>query len=153
LGVLAPVLPQSEVYVTAPPQNEAGVFKFVLPPNGVFRVVNVNCQLSNGFKTVMHYVFAVAVQSPEFFISTLIHGAEKSAWSIRNLLESFQHILKMYAWSLAENQVSIQFKCRLIAVMSKQSLFKKHDFVVCVHRVYDNHEHLCVWHWNFFFKL
>ena len=45
LGVLAPVLPQNEVYVTSPPQNEAGVFKFVLLPHGVFSVVNVNCQL------------------------------------------------------------------------------------------------------------
>jgi hypothetical protein len=69
LGVLAPVLLQ----------NEAGVFKFVLPPNGVFRVVNVNCQLSNGFKTVMHYVLAVTVQSSNILISALIHGAEKSA--------------------------------------------------------------------------
>ena len=148
LGVLAPVLPQNEVYVTAPPQNEA--FKFVLPPHGVFSVVNVNCQLSNGSKTVKHYVLLVAVQRSKILISTLIHGAENLAWSIRNLLESLQHIMKMYAWSLSENLVSIQFKCRLIALMSKKSLFKKHDFVVCVHRVYCDYEHLCVWHWNFF---
>ena len=45
LGVLAPVSPQSEMFRTVLPQHEVksvlqnGVFKFVLPQNGVFEVV------------------------------------------------------------------------------------------------------------------
>ena len=34
----------------------------------------------------------------------------------------------MYAWSLSENQTSVQFRCRLIRLLLKQSLFRKHDF-------------------------
>jgi hypothetical protein len=30
------------------------------------------------------------------------------------LLESFQHVPKMYTWALSENQASIQFRCRLV---------------------------------------
>jgi hypothetical protein len=29
-------------------------------------------------------------------------------------LESRQHVLKMYIWSMSEDQASVQFKCRLI---------------------------------------
>src|ERR1700689_3444920 len=49
LGVLAPVLPQNEVYRSVLPQTE--VYKTVLPQNGVFKVVAVNSQLSNRVKT------------------------------------------------------------------------------------------------------
>ena len=41
----------------------------------------------------------------------------------------------MYTWSLSENQASFQFKCRHIALMVKQSLFRTHDFVVCAHKI------------------
>jgi hypothetical protein len=37
----------------------------------------------------------------------------KLAWTIRILLESLQHVLKMYTWSLSENHASVKFKCRL----------------------------------------
>jgi hypothetical protein len=57
LGILAPVLPQNEVFITNPPQNEVyrttlpqnevykttlpqnEVFKIVLPQNGVYRTI------------------------------------------------------------------------------------------------------------------
>ena len=45
--------------------------------------------------------------------STLIHGGEKLGLTIRILLESLWHVLKMYTWSLSENQAAIQFTCRL----------------------------------------
>jgi len=62
------------------------------------------------------------------------------AWTIRILLECLQHILKMYAWSLSENQASVKFKCRLIALMLKQSLFRKHDFAVWVYQIYHDYQ-------------
>ena len=73
---------------------------------------------------------------------TMTHGAEKLAWTIRIVLECLQHILKRYAWSLSENQVSVQFKCRLIGLMLKQSLFRKHDFTVWVHQLYHDYQTL-----------
>jgi hypothetical protein len=48
---------------------------------------------------------------------TLIHGGEKLGWTIGLLLESLQHILKMYTWSMSENQVSIQFRCKIIGLV------------------------------------
>ena len=77
--------------------------------------------------------------------SAVTHGAEKLAWTIRILLECLQHILKMYAWSLSENQASVQFKCRLIALMLKQSLFRKHDFAVWVYQIYHDYQNQCFW--------
>ena len=160
-GVLAPVLPQhmllpqnevpqSWVFGSVPPQNEVigpvlqnGVFKFVLPQNGVFEIilsqnemfnnVTVNCQLSNRVKNTVNFLLNDADKTMEIFILTVIHGAEKLAWTIRFLLECLQHILKMYTWSLSENQASIQFKCRLIGLMLKRSFFRKHHFAACVH--------------------
>jgi hypothetical protein len=38
----------------------------------------------------------------------------------------------MYGWSLAENQLSIRFRCRLTALYLKQSFFQKHDFSAMV---------------------
>src|SRR5258705_344914 len=136
LGVLAPVLPQSEmfgtvlpqnmvlpqneVYRTALPQNE--VYRTVLPQNGVFEVVPsqnemssnviVNCQLSDRVKNTVNSLLNIGDRSIGFLTSTVIYGAEKSAWTVRILLECLQHVLKMYAWSLSENHNSIQFKCR-----------------------------------------
>ena len=105
LGVLAPVLPQSWVFGSVLPQNEVfgsvlqnGVFKFVLPQNGVFEDVlsemnktvfmsqnemfnnvTVNCQLSNRVKNTVNSLLNIADKSMGFFISTVIHGAEKLA--------------------------------------------------------------------------
>ena len=171
LGVLAPVLsqnemsgfvlsqnrvlPQNEVFRTVLLQNEA--FEIVLPQNevnisvllqgGIFRVVIVNWQLSNEVKVVIDFV---GVKSIKILTSTLVNGIEKLAWTIRILLEALQHVLKMYAWSLSENQTSVQFRCRLIGLLLKQSLFRKHDFAACVYKVYCDHQNLGFWHLKFF---
>jgi hypothetical protein len=138
LGILAPVLPQNEsilpqlgVFEIVIPQNE--VLKFVLPQtevnrtvllqNEVFKIVAVNSQLFNSVKIIIKFVLNFSAEKFKILTSTLIHGTEKLAWSTRILLESLQHILKMYTWSLSESQASIQFKCRLVALMLKQSFF------------------------------
>src|ERR1700734_1165631 len=135
LGVLAPVLPQNEVFKIVLPQNgvfrsrtilpQNEVFKIALPQNGV--TIIVNYPLSSKVKTVMDYLLNVAVKSFEILPSTLIHAGEKLGWSIRILLECLPHVLKMYTWSLSENQASVQFRCKLIGLLLKQSLFTKHD--------------------------
>ena len=189
LGVLAPVLPQNEVYRIAPPQNEVykiappqnevykivqpqnevykiappqnEVYEIVLPQNevykiappqtevvltlsGVFDDVLVNCQLFNGVKNTVGSLLNLGDKSFKILTSTLIHGGKKLVWTIRILLESLQHVLKMYTWSLSENQASIQFKCRLIGLLLKQSLFRKHDFAILVDRVYHDRQNLCL---------
>ena len=171
------VLPQSWVFGFVLPQNEVfgsvlqnGVFKFVLPQNGVFEVVlselnktvfmsqnemfnvTVNCQLSKRVKNTVNSLLNIADKSMGFFISTVIHGAEKLAWIIRISLECLQHILKMYVWSLSENQASIQFKCRLIGFMLKQSFFRKHDFAAYVHQIYHNYQNWCFWQFKKYSK-
>src|SRR5882762_5089620 len=148
LGVLAPVLPQNEVYRIILPQNE--VFRSVLPQNGVFKIVAVNCQLSNRMKPIINFVLNLGVKSFKILTSTLMHGGEKLAWTIRILLESLQHVLKMYTWSLSENLASVQFRCRLIGLLLKQSLFRKHDFATCVYKVYHDYQNLGFWHLKFF---
>src|ERR1700727_1569830 len=40
----------------------------------------------------------------------------------------------------------------LIGLLLKQSLFRKHDFAILVHRVYHDYQNLCFWHLNFFSK-
>src|SRR6202451_1375586 len=150
LGVLAPVLPQNEVFRIVLPQN--GVFRSstILPQNGVFIIVN--CPLFSKVKTVMHYLLNVAVKSFENLPSTLIHAGEKLGWGIRILLECLQHVLKMYTWSLSENQASVQFRCKLIGLLLKQSLFTKHDFAAYIYKVYHEHQKLGFWHMDFFPK-
>jgi hypothetical protein len=104
-----------------------------MPQNEMLNSVIVNCQLSNRVKNTVNSLLNVADKSMDFLISAVIHGVEKLAWTIQILLECLQHILKMYTWSLSENQASIQFKCRLIRLMIKQSFFRKHNFAACVH--------------------
>jgi len=58
--------------------------------------------------------FATHCKSMMLLSSAVLHSGEKLAWAIIILLECLQHVLKMYTWSLFENQASIQFKCRLI---------------------------------------
>ena len=169
LGILAPVLPQNEVFRTTLPQNEVfrillpqnEVFGFVLTPSGVFRTVlpqnevlkfvlphtevnrtvlpqngvfKFDCQLSDIVKTIIKFVLNL--------------GGEKLAWMVTssNYVEDFPE--KIYTWSSSENRFSVQFKCRLIALMLKKSLFRRHDFAVCVHRVYYDYQNLCGWHWK-----
>jgi hypothetical protein len=103
--VFESVLPQGWVFESVLPQNEVfgsvlqnGVFNFALPPNGVFEVilnktvfmpqnetfnnVTVSCQLSDRVKNAVNSLSNIAEKSMEFLISTLIHGAEKLAWTI-----------------------------------------------------------------------
>ena len=174
LGVLAPVLsqnemsgsvlsqnmilPQNEVFRTVLLQNEA--FEIVLPQNevntsvllqgGIFRVVIVNWQLSNEVKAVIDFVLNLRVKSIKILTSTLVNGVKKMGWTIRILLESLQHVLKMYAWSLSENQTSVQFRCKLIGLLLKRFLFRKNDFATCVYKVYHNYQNLGFWHLKFF---
>ena len=83
----------------------------------------------------------------KFLTSPVTHSGEKLV-TIRILLECLQHILKMYTWSLAENQASVQFKCRLIGLMLQQSLFRKHDFAVQVLQIYDDNQNHCFRQWK-----
>ena len=162
------VLPQDEVYRTDLPLHEVGsvlqngVFKFILPKNGVFEIVlsqietdktvlhqsnivTVNSQWLNSMKIALNFMLNIGDKITKNLTSAVTHSAEKLAWTIRILLECLQHILKMYAWSLSENQASVQFKCRLIALMLKQSLFRKHDFAVCVYQIYHDYQNQCFW--------
>src|SRR6267154_856502 len=149
------ILHQNEVFRTVLLQIEA--FEIVLSQNevnisvplqgGIFGVVIVNWQLSNKVKAVIDFV---GVKSIKNLTSTLVNGVAKMGWTIRILLESLQHVLKMYAWSLSENQTSVQFRCRLIGLLLKQSLFRKHDFAVFVYKVYHDHQNLGFWHLKFF---
>jgi hypothetical protein len=83
-----------------------------------------------------------------FLTLVVKHIGGKLAWTIRILLESLQHVLKMYTWSLSENQASVKFKCRLIGLMLKQSLFRKHDFAVWVHQIFHDYQNWCFWQWR-----
>jgi hypothetical protein len=159
LGVLAPVLLQTEVsgsvlsqnmvlpevYRTVLPLNEVGsvlqngVFQFILPQNEVFEVVlshvemnktvlsqasivTVKCQLFKNVKNSVNSLLNIGANITNFLTLVVKHIGGKLAWTIRILLESLQHVLKMYTWSLSENQASVQFKCRLIGLILKQSL-------------------------------
>jgi len=136
LGVLAPVvLPQNEVFRNDLPQTE--VFRNDLPQTEVLRI---DLPQTEAFKSVpvyksrswskrvqnvifeMTFVFDLGVKG---LTSTLIHGGEKLCWAVRIALECFQHILKMYTWSLSENQALVQLRCRLTGLFLKQSLYKK----------------------------
>ena len=125
------------------------MLEIILPENEVFKIVIANCQLFKKVKSVIDYLLNVVIKSSKILPSTLIHAGEKIGWSIKILLESLQHVLKMYTWSLSENPASIQFKCRLIGLLLKQSPFRKHDFSACVYRVYHDYQNLCCWHFTF----
>src|ERR1700729_1713407 len=149
LGILAPVLPQNEVFITNLPQNEVfkivlpqnGVFKTILPQNEVFRIVlpqngvyrtvlpQKYCKFvlaiyNNMFKRV-HKVTFVLLNLFRKLPSILIHAGEKLVWALRITLESLQHPLKMYTWSLSENQSSVNFRCRITGLFLKRSFFQK----------------------------
>src|SRR6202050_2087170 len=141
LGILAPVLPQNEVFITTPPHNEVyktilpqnEVFKIVLPQNGVYRTVlpQKYCKFvlaiyNNMVKRVQKVTFVLLnllIKLP----SILICDGEKLVWALRITLESLQHPLRMYTWSLSENQSSVNFRCRITGLFLKRSFFKKHD--------------------------
>jgi hypothetical protein len=98
-------LPQNEVFKIALPQNE--VYKTVLPQNGVFKIITVNCQFFDRVAAMIDFVQSLRLKDFKFLTSTLIHGGENVGWTIRVLLESLQHVLKMYTWASSENQASI----------------------------------------------
>src|SRR6202042_3108042 len=146
--VFRTVLLQNEAFEIILPQNEVNIY--VLPQGGIFRVEMVNWQLSNEVKAVIDFVLNLGVKSIKILTSTLVNGVKKMGWTIRILLESLQHVLKMYTWSLSENQTSVQFRCRLIGLLLKQSLFRTHNFDVLVYKLYHNHQNACIWNFYFF---
>jgi hypothetical protein len=155
-GSLAPVLPAlpqnhiiqplKRVYNIIQLQN--GVFKIVMPQNGVSEFVL--CQLFHNVETNLDVLLNLGVKSFTFLTSTLSHHGEKSAWAIRILLECLQHVLKMYTWSLSENQASVQIRCRLIGLLLKRSLFRKHDFAAHMHRLHHCSQNLYFQHLKIF---
>jgi hypothetical protein len=80
------ILPQNEAFEIVLPQNEVNIS--VLPQGGIFRVVIVNCQLSNEVKAVIDFVLNVGVKSIKILTLTLVNGAEKMGWTIRILFKS-----------------------------------------------------------------
>ena len=141
-------LPQYEVDRIALPQNE--VFKTVLPQIGGFEIVPVNYQLFNKVKNIISYVLNLGVKGIKHLTSALTHGGGKLGRAIRIMLECLQHVLKLYTWSLSENQASVHCKCRLTGLLSKKSLFRKHDFAVLLYRLYHCHQNLVFQHLNIF---
>jgi hypothetical protein len=132
------VLPQDEVYRTVLPLNEVGsvlqngVFNFFLPQNGVFdsavlsqieinkkvlhqsNIVTVNCQLFNSMKNAVNFMLNIVDEIINILTLAGTHGGERLAWAFRILLKCLQHILKVYAWSLSENQASVQLNAGLL---------------------------------------
>jgi hypothetical protein len=105
------------VFKYVSPQPE--VNKTILPPDGVFKIVAVNCQLFDRVAATINFVQNLRLKGFKFLTSTLIHGGENLGWTIRVLLESLQHVLKMYTWASSEYQASIRFGCRFIALLLK----------------------------------
>jgi len=58
----------------------------------------------------------------------------------------------MYTWSLSENLASVQFQCRLIGLLLKQLLFRKHDFAILEHKACHDYQNLCFWPLNAFLE-
>src|ERR1700734_3456882 len=107
LGVLAPILPQIGVV-------EMGLVQTEINTTVLFRIATINyCQWFNRVKTVINFVLNPGVNRFKFLPLTLVHCEEKLGWKIRISLESLHYALKMYTWSLSENQASIRFRCRL----------------------------------------
>jgi hypothetical protein len=94
---------QNEVGRIILPQNEAEWNNTVLSQSGMFKTDVVNCHLSDRVKIIRNFVLNLGVKSFNILTSTLIHGGVKLCWTMRILLESLQHVLKMYTWSLSEN--------------------------------------------------
>ena len=148
-------LPQNEVFMYALPQNgmfvpQDEVFVSVLPQNGVLQSVTANCQLPCHLKNILDFVLDVQVKGFKIWTWFLLCSMEKSGFSIKIFMESLQHALKMYAWSLSENQASVKFKCRLIGLFLKQSLFRKHDFAICVYKLYLGSQKSSFWYLKLF---
>jgi hypothetical protein len=87
LGILAPVLPQNEVFesVLAP----SGVFEFVLPQNEVCRIVT---PIFNKVKRMSKLLLNLGGKSSNKLIINLLNSREKLRWAIRSFLESLQQV-------------------------------------------------------------
>ena len=146
---LAPVLPPNEVLKTIPPPNEVlkitpppnEVLKTILPPNEVIPA-QIKCFkneiLFKKAQNILSQLNLVMIQSVKSFrklMLPVVHGGKAFLWAIRIAPQCFQNVSKMYGWSLAENQVSVKFRCRLIALYLKQSCFQKHDFSAMVDKL------------------
>ena len=129
MGILALGLPQNEVLdlgisIPAPylapglPQN--GVFKSV----PTYKIDNLSRRVQNMIPE-MGSMLRIVVESFKNLTPTLIYGGGKLGWAIRITLECLQHILRMYTWSLSENQVSVSLKCKLIGIIFKTIPFEK----------------------------
>jgi hypothetical protein len=111
LGVLAPVSPRvrclelSYLRMRLDQCFRMGVFKFVLPQNGVFEVVPSQTEINktvlpqnemfNRVINTMNSLLNIAVKIMEFLISTVVHGAEKLAWTIQILLEGLHQRIRL----------------------------------------------------------
>jgi hypothetical protein len=112
-----------------------------LPLNEVFNIFAVNCQFSGTMKTVTYFSSNI-VESFQKLTSTVVCGGEKIGWSIRIILECLRHVFEMYAWSLSESWASIQLKCKLTVLFSKQSFFRKHDFAIYEYKLRHSSQNL-----------
>jgi hypothetical protein len=79
-------------------------------------IATVKCQLFKNVENSVNSLLNIGVKIMKFLTSAVKHSRGKLAWTIRILLESLQHVLKMHTWSLSENQASVKFKCRLIGL-------------------------------------
>jgi hypothetical protein len=102
----------------------------------VLKSVPANCQLPCNLKNILDFVLDVQVKGFKIWTWVLLQSMDKLGFIIKIVMESLQHVLKMYAWSLSENQASVKFRCTLIELFLKQSLFRKHDFAICVYKLY-----------------
>src|SRR5258705_2312928 len=130
------MLPQNEVSEITLSQNEV-----MLPQNKVI-LGQIKCLKSEIlFKRVQNILSKlnlVMTQSVKIFrklMLPIMHGGKAFSWAIRIAPECFQNVLKMYVSLLAENQVSIRFRCRLTALFLKRSFFRKHDFSAMVNKL------------------
>ena len=135
LGILALGLPQNEVYEITPAQNGYNIT--ILPYIGYY-------------KSVILPALVFIERKMENLTLSLIYGGNKLAWAIRIAPDCFQHILRMYIWSLSENQVSIKLRCQLAGLLLKQSLLRKHDFAALIYKLYHGNQKVHVWHSRLF---
>ena len=137
------MLPQNEVFKIVLPQTEVSkitlpwheVLKTILPPNEVLKIVlpqnevipvqikyfesEILFKRAQNIISKLNLVMTQSVKSFRKLMSTVVHGGNAFLWAIRIAPECFQNVLKMYGWSLVENQVSIRFRCRLTALYLK----------------------------------
>jgi len=140
LGVLAPVLPQnevyrfipphSEVYKPNPPQNE--VYKTILPQNKALTSSEMlNKTLNGAFNYFLppNGVFKIITADFQLF---------------NNMKTTIEIVLNLGV------KGTVQFRCKLNALLLKQCFFKKHDFAVCLYKLYHGYPNLCFHHLRVF---